>query len=204
MGSPATNRRLPACFPFPCLPQHVPMHFLLLAALLAALGGGGRVLGFPARGSVLRPPDVSYQAASAANGTWVEVQHTAWGSGVLLDSTTALSTDECVAACLDYPECAWCSWCGLEVSGGGAERWRRRRQRPGRQLRSAASPLLLPAPAAGRLHTPAAANGLPGLLALQRQLHVGTASGRQRPASRARLGCVLGERWVSAVLSAWQ
>lgn len=85
------------------------------------------MLGVPARGSVLRPPDVSYQTASGANGTrvdgtWVEVQNTAWGSGVLLDSTSALSTDECVAACLDYPECAWCSWCGLEVSGGGAER----------------------------------------------------------------------------------
>lgn len=96
------------------------MHALLLAALLALLGGWGRVSGYPAPG-LLRPPDVSYQSlpANATSSTWVEVQRTAWGSGLLLDATTAPSTDECVAACLDDPECAWCSWCGLEVSAGG-------------------------------------------------------------------------------------
>ncbi|PRW33966.1 serine threonine- kinase receptor R831 [Chlorella sorokiniana] len=89
---------------------------LLLATLLAALGGGRRALGYPERGSVLRPPDVSYQSLpSDPNTTWVEVQHTAWGSGLLLDSTKALGTDECVAACLDDPECAWSAWCGLET-----------------------------------------------------------------------------------------
>lgn len=167
------------------------MRTLLLLALLAALAGGGRVvLGYPAAGSVLRPPDVSYQtlASNANSSGWVEVQHTAWGSGLLLDSTTALSTDECVAACLDIPECAWCSWCGLEVSGGEGRVPAAATPAPDHNC-AQPPPLPLPSTAAERLHAPAAAHGLPRVLALQRQLHASAHCGRQRPASGTRLGC---------------
>lgn len=160
------------------------MRALLLLSLAAALGTG-RVSAFPASGAVLRPPDVSYQSLSAegVNFTWVEAQHTSWGSGELLASTSAPTHEACVTACLDDPDCAWCSWCGLEVSGGrrqGLSAGGARGVSP-----SCAQPLLPGAaptlPLAGRMHLLPAPHGLPGVLALHLQLHACAAGRRQRP-----------------------
>lgn len=51
------------------------------------------------------------------------------------------------------------------------------------------SPILARLAAAVGLHVPAAADGVPGMLALQLQLHACSGRGRQRPADRPRLGC---------------